>query len=69
MWASIFRTPRRIEPGIMVHEHNEPLFGKADFSHLSAEWTTPTEAYQQTEFHAFVIIDFVNGNFTFYDET
>ena len=65
MWASIFRTPRRIEPGIMVHEHNEPLFGKADFSHLSAEWTTPTEAYQQTEFHAFVIIDFVNGNFTF----
>jgi hypothetical protein len=54
-----------IEPGIMVQEYNEPLFGKADFSHLSAEWTTPTEAYQQTEFHAFVIIDFVNGNFTF----
>jgi hypothetical protein len=54
-----------IEPGIMVQEHNEPLFGKADFSHLSTEWTTPTEAYQPTEFHAFVIIDFVNGNFTF----
>jgi hypothetical protein len=65
MWASIFGRPRRIEEGVMVQEHNEPLFGKADFSHLSAEWTIPTQAYQQTEFHAFIIIDFVNGNFTF----
>ena len=54
----------------LVRENNVSLFGKADFSSLSEEtlqysWTSPSIGKNQSNFDAFVIIDFTKGIFTF----
>ena len=54
----------------LVQENNVSLFGKADFSSLSEEtlqysWTSPSIGKNQSNFDAFVIIDFTKGIFTF----
>ena len=55
----------------LVRENDVSLFGKADFSSLSEQtleynWSIPTIEKNQSDFDAFVIIDFTNGIFTFF---